>query len=509
MEHKYIIGIDAGTSKIKSVLIDKFGHELFTAEEDVRLITPAHGLVEQDMNEAWESTFRTVKTVLEKSGVAGEDVAAIAITGQADGIWLVGHDGEPVCNSYNWTDNRALSKCVEWIMTGVDQKLYEAISNTFYPGSQSCLTSWMIENEPEKLEATKWICICKDWLKFKLTGVMSSDDSYMMGHPKTRELSPSTYTLLGQDSVKDKFAQMRLMKDNHDPLLPEQAEKLGLKAGIPVFGGPFDFVACAIGTGTIHDGDACAIIGTTTNVTFAMTEFDNEPFNVGYTLCSAGPKMWIRAFGVMAGTPNLEWTIGHIGLKYILAAQQNGTDVYTEVEKAVREIPAGSGGIIYHPYALPGGERSPFVKPTAKAQFFGLGVEHTTDHMMRAVYEGVGYSLLDCLKCRPTLPKAITLMGGGSKSEFWCQLIADITGVDVVVAEGQEFGARGTAMAAGYAIGMFESIEEAVQLCVREKKRYVPDAANHALYEKYFELYRKIYHQMWDLWDLRAGLMQG
>ena len=120
VEHNYIIGIDAGTSKIKSVLFDRFGHELFTAEEDVRLITPAHGLVEQDMNEAWESTFRTVKSVLDQSGVTADSVAAIAITGQADGIWLVGEDGEPVCNSYNWTDGRALSKCIEWIMTGVD-----------------------------------------------------------------------------------------------------------------------------------------------------------------------------------------------------------------------------------------------------------------------------------------------------------------------------------------------------------------------------------------------------
>ena len=122
MEGKYIIGIDAGTSKIKSVLFDDKGNELYVASEDVKLIYPAPGLVEQDMNEAWESTFRTVKELLANVNVNKADIAAIAITGQADGTWLIGEDGEPVCNSYNWTDSRALSKCIEWIMSGKDME---------------------------------------------------------------------------------------------------------------------------------------------------------------------------------------------------------------------------------------------------------------------------------------------------------------------------------------------------------------------------------------------------
>lgn len=509
MEGKYIIGIDAGTSKIKSVLFDDKGNELYVASEDVKLIYPAPGLVEQDMNEAWESTFRTVKELLANVNVNKADIAAIAITGQADGTWLIGEDGEPVCNSYNWTDSRALSKCIEWIMSGKDMEVYNDCGSTFYPGSLSVLMAWMKENEPEVLNKAKYIGGCKDWMKFKFTGVFSGDTSYMFGNPAERCRNKETIDHIGCGEYYDKIITDRPLQDAWDPIKPELAAELGLNEGIPVFGGPFDFVACAIGSGTLNYGDACAVVGTTTNVSFALNEFNPEPLNVGYTICGYADNQWVRAFGVMAGTPNIEWTIGHIGLKYMMAAQQKGTDVYAEIEEAIKDIPVGAGGVIYHPYALPGGERSPFVKPTAKANFFGLGVEHTTDHLMRAVYESIGYSLLDCAINIEDKPDSITIMGGGAKSPLLCQIIADITGMDVVLTQGSEFGAKGTAMAAATSIGMFDTIEDAKAAWVHEAKRFKPNMENNAEYAKYFKLYKAICASMFDLWDMRAGILQG
>ncbi len=507
---KYIIGIDAGTSKIKSVLFDKHGAELFVSSEKVELITPRPGWVEQDMNGVWQSVMRTVKDLMERAMLPAEAVLAVAITGQADGVWLVDDKGEPVCNAINWTDSRALDKCIQWMSDGTDRKIFEIIGSTFYPGSQIVLTSWLLENEPELLHRARWNCTCKDWIKFKFTGTMSCDESFnIFGNTRERRWDDRLMDIYGFAEVQDQFPPVRTILENHDPLLPEIAQQLGLNAGIPVFGGPFDFVANAIGTGTLNDGDACAVIGTTTNLSFAQNQCSYAPENVGYTLCSAGSDKWIRAFGVMAGTPNLEWTIGNLGMKYILAAQQKGIDVFDEVESCVEQIPLGSGGLIYHPYMLPGGERSPFVKPTARAQFFGLGVEHTVDHMMRAVYEGIAYSVQDCFRCREKAPTTLRVAGGGSKSKFGCQMLADVTGVDVVTVQGHEFGARGTAMVAAYALGLYDSMEQAVEQCVHERHRYVPDPEKTRKYAEYFRLYQDIYRQVWDLWDARAALMQG
>ena len=161
---------------------------------------------------------------------------------------------------------------------------------------------------------------------------------------------------------------------------------------------------------------------------------------------------------------------------------------------------------MFHPYLSPAGERSPFTKPSAKAQFIGISMEHTTDHLMRAVYEGIAFSVKNCIDVGKVTPATLHLIGGGSKSPFICQLLADVTGVDVLVLEGEEFGAKGTAIAASVALGLYSSPEHARDRCVHAKKRYTPNPENVEKYNKLYELYAAIYKGMWDVWDLRASI---
>ena len=507
---KYIIGIDAGTSMIKSVLFDEKGNELGIASKPVEMLMPAPGHMEQDMNAVWDSVVSVVKETLDKTGADKSEVEAIAITAQADGLWLVDYEGNPVTNAMSWTDGRALDICIRWYMDGTDQKIYSTVGSTFYPGSYICLIKWLQENNPQLLEKAQWFATCKDWVKFKFTGDMSGDDSFAVtANIAKREIDDAMLDVYGFRDVASKIPPMKVAQENHAPLKKEVADSLGLKAGIPVFGGPIDVVACAIGAGVHNEGDACAIVGTTTMVDFAQDTSESDPQGIGFTLMGSFPGKWVRAFGIMAGTPNLEWAIANIGHKYIYEAEKKGTSVYDEIEEHIKDLPPGAGGVMYHPYITFAGERAPFVKPSAKAQFFGISQEHTTDNLMCAVYEGVGFSIVDCIEHCLVKPDHLRVIGGGAKSRFWCQMFADMTGLDVIVPQGEEFGAKGASIVASVALGLFPSAEDAIEKTVHTKEVFTPNPEKTAVYQKLYGLYKSIYGHLWDDWDLRAGILQG
>ena len=155
----------------------------------------------------------------------------------------------------------------------------------------------------------------------------------------------------------------------------------------------------------------------------------------------------------MTATPNLDWFLSEVG-RDMAGGEHPGSDrFYRRLEDILRKVPPGSEGVLYHPYLFPGGERGPFVKPTARASFTGLTLNHGRRHLLRAVYEGVALSMLDCYRHMPIEPKSIHLSGGGTNSGFWCQLIADCLGKQVRVPAGSQFGAKGAAINIGIAIG--------------------------------------------------------
>jgi len=165
--------------------------------------------------------------------------------------------------------------------------------------------------------------------------------------------------------------------------------------------------------------------------------------------------------------------------------------------------------VIFHPYLFPGGERGPFVKPTARASFTGLSLNHSCKHLLRAVYEGVAFATLDCYRNMPIDPEMVRLSGGGSNSPVWCQIMADCLGKPVSVPQGSQFGAKGAALNIGVATGYYKSVQEAVHTSVKMARWYSARPANTALYQQLFEVYRKTAERQTDLWDLRAEILNG
>ncbi|SUS08127.1 Carbohydrate kinase, FGGY family protein (fragment) [uncultured Defluviicoccus sp.] len=266
-----------------------------------------------------------------------------------------------------------------------------------------------------------------------------------------------------------------------------------------------DVAACAWGSGAIEPGQASSIFGTAGIHQVIMDRPLLEPKLVGMTLCHGVRGRWMRMLAAMTATPNLEWFLKELGGSLTRGAG-GGPKLYHRLERLVQSVPAGADGVMFHPYLFPGGERGPFVKPTARASFTGLSLNHSAKHLLRAVYEGVALATLDCYRHMPIDPQSVLLSGGGANSPLWCQIVADCLGKPVLVPEGSQFGAKGAAMNVGGAAGFYRDAQDAVRQSVRMSRRYLPATARTRLYHELYALYRRTAERQMDLWDLRARI---
>jgi xylulokinase/L-xylulokinase len=215
----------------------------------------------------------------------------------------------------------------------------------------------------------------------------------------------------------------------------------------------------------------------------------------------------MRMLAAMTATPNLDWFLRELGIGLTLEARKAARGVYEHLDKVVDSVPAGSAGVTFHPYLFPGGERGPFVKPTARASFTGLNLNHTSKHLLRAVYEGVAFSTLDCYRHMPIDPEIVFLSGGGANSPVWCQILADCLGKPVRVPEGSQFGAKGAAINIGIAVGAYKDAQDGVGRSVRTARLYEPNPLITKLYHQLYEVYRQTAERQMDLWDQRAEIL--
>jgi sugar (pentulose or hexulose) kinase len=502
-----LIGIDSGTSVVKAVAFDHLGNELASHEIPVQLQQARPLWVEQDMSELWEKVKDCLGNVIRNIREQKRKVSGIGITSTGDGTWMMDRDGGPVRRGILWCDGRA-SKVVERLHAQkIANEAFKICGTSVFTGSQAAQLQWLRENEPEALKRAHTIFHAKDWLFFKLTGIISSDEtdeSLTMLRMSTRQYDPELFRIFDIEDLYPKFPPVKPTFENVGPVLPAIAKELDVPAGTPIGSGPMDVAACALGAGAIEHGQASSILGTAAIHQVVMRTPILEPEMVGMTLCHGVKDRWIRMIAAMTATPNLDWFVKELGGKLNLENHGSSGSIYTQLENIVSSIPPGAEGVIFHPYLFPGGERGPFVKPSARASFTGLSLNHSCAHLLRAVYEGVALATRDCYRHMPIEPDVIFLAGGGANSPVWCQIIADCVGKPVGVPAGSQFGAKGAAMNIGVAVGFYSSAQDAVSHSVKMDRLYQPDAAKVKLYRQIYEIYQKTAERQMDLWDLRA-----
>ncbi|MDK2963816.1 MAG: hypothetical protein PWQ29_1210 [Verrucomicrobiota bacterium] len=465
----------------------------------------ADGTVSQDMVVSWREVSATIRDTVKSIEGKGE-IKAIGVTGQGDGFWPLDKNFKPVQDALLWIDGRTCSIISRWDEMGIIGNSGRVV----FSGSPLAYATWYAENKPEVLEKTQYILFCKDWIKYCLTGEIVTDptdlsDASLIDVQK-RAFSRALLKDFDMEEILEKLPPMKKSTEIIGYITEAASRQTGLNKGIPVVNGMIDIAASVIGAGVIDPSVACTIVGTTL---FNEIVIDNSHFrdlkgsNRPSLICHGTENRWLLAFGTMTGTPNIDWF-----LSKLFDQSCNSSLADKELVQELERIPAGSDGIFYHPYLGEGGERAPFFKPTAAAQFTGLKSRHSKYHLIRAVCEGVAYSMKDCYANFPIDPKMIRIAGGGSKCDFWCQIFANCVGKPIQVTYGDEIGAKGAAITAAASIGYFNSLEEGMASMVRVAKSFDPQPMEKQIYSDGYRLYQKIVRSMWDIWDENKNFIQ-
>lgn len=495
----YLLGIDIGTSGTKTVLFDESGNPVSGVTSEYPLYQPRAGWAEQRPEDWWEAVKSSVSGAVADSGVAPDEIAGIGLSGQMHGLVMLDKNGEVLRPSIIWCDQRTSAECELMNELAGREKLIEITANPAMTGFTASKLLWVMRNEPEIYEKCAHVLLPKDYIRYKLTGEFAAEVSDGSGmqlmNVSERRWSTELISVLGLDAGM--LAPLFESVEVTGCVSGEAAELTGLKAGTPVVGGAGDQAAGGVGNGIVTPGAVSATVGTS-GVVFAHTEnMTTDPRGRVHTLCHAVPGCWHVMGVTQAAGLSLKWFRDNFCASEKETAGLMGVDPYFLMDREAENSAPGCGGLFYLPYLM--GERTPHLDPDARGAFIGLTARHTKNDMLRAVMEGVGYSMKDCLEIIRGMGvpvKEIRVSGGGGKSGLWRQMMADMFGRPVVTTESSEGPALGAAILAGAGTGVYSSVQEGCKVCVRPKTVQKCVRENAAVYKKAYPVYKKLYRSL-------------
>mgnify|MGYP004628896463 CR=1 FL=1 len=467
---KYLIGIDIGTSGTKTVKFDVDGNITKSKTAEYSISQPQNGWAEQDP-EIWvKAAFET----LEHVGL--NNVAGIGLSGQMHGLVMLDENNEVIRPAILWCDQRTSDECNEITEDIGREKLFEITASPAMTGFTLSKIMWIKKHEPDNFERCRHILLPKDYIRFKLTGEFATDFSDASG---TQLLNIKNRCW--SDELLDKFGINKKIL----PKLYESCEITGYYKDIPVVAGGGDNACTAVGCGTIKNGRAFTTIGTS-GVVYAHT---NTPVidyaGRTHTFCSAVPNEWHIIGVTQAAGLSLKWFRENF-VKDLS---------YADIDEIVKKVPVGAEKLLYLPYLM--GERTPYLDSNARGVFFGISSIHKKEHFLRSIMEGVSYSLRDCLevlKDNNVSVRDMTIIGGGSKSGVWREILSGVFNLPIKTSNCSDGAALGAAILAGVGVGIYESIDAACESIVKYSSLSKED--NPEEYDKFYALYRKLYFSL-------------
>lgn len=505
----YLIGVDIGTSATKTVLFDEHGGVICSASREYPLSQPQNGWAEQNPADWSNATLETLKEVMEKAGVSKDDVKGIGLSGQMHGLVMLDEACDIIRPSIIWCDQRTAKECEEITARVGAERLIEITANPALTGFTASKILWVRNNEPENYAKCRHILLPKDYVRYVLTGEFATEVSDASGMqlldiPK-RDWSNEVLEKLDIDRAL--LAKVYESPEVTGTLTEKVAVYTGLNSCTPVVGGAGDNAAAAVGTGVVRDGRAFTTIGTSGVVYAHSDAISIDPKGRVHTFCCAVPGCW-HVMGVTQGAGlSLKWYRDNFCQDYIAEADKQGVDPYYLMDKAAEQVPIGSNRLIYLPYLM--GERTPHLDADCRGVFFGLSAIHTKEDLLRAVMEGVSYSLKDCQSILTGMGIEVESMmacGGGGTSALWRQMLADLYDCKVQTVASKEGPALGVAILAGVGAGVYPSVQEACDRIIETNKTAEPVAAHTEAYQGYYELYTRLYNSLKDDYKTLAAL---
>jgi xylulokinase len=494
----YWMGVDVGTGGTRALLIDAGGREIAAVtalHEEMRMTQP---LWAEQRPEDWaQAAVQAIRGVLGKAGASGDDVRGVGMSGQMHGLVVLDGNNAVIRPALVWCDQRSQPQ-VDFINAKVGKdKVLEYTANPMLTGFTLPKLLWVRDHEPHKFEQIRKLLLPKDYVRFTLTGEFASEVSDASGTAMfdvtRRRWSFEMMDGLGLD--RDILPACYESAEISSVISTQAAALTGLKAGTPVAGGGGDQAASAVGNGIVEPGVVSCTLGTSGVVFAHMETVAYDPDGRVHTFCHAVRDKW-HVMGVTQGAGlSLQW------LRNQLAPGMTYDALTEEAAKA----PAGSQGLFWLPYLM--GERTPHLDPQARGGWIGLTAKHTRADLIRAVMEGVCYSQKDCLDAIGKLGIAATSVrasGGGARSPFWRQVLADVFGKKVARLETQEGSAYGAALLAMVGTGEYISVPEACAATIREADAVEPRVTESAVYARGHAVYRALYPALRQLYGRMA-----
>ncbi|PPF73446.1 FGGY family carbohydrate kinase [Pseudoclavibacter sp. Z016] len=491
-----ILGIDAGTTSVKTVAFALDGTILADAKSSVRIHRDDDGRAEVDMTLVWQAAAATITEVVHELG--DTDVIAIGVTGQGDGAWLVDSNLHPMRPAALWLDGRANARLADWLEDGRAATVNDITGSPLFAGALPLLVDELQETGALDNDRLGYHLNCKDWLRWNLTGIVATDPSeasrtYL--DTAVGAYSDELLRALSHERLRNALPPVQPPESVGGTLLPQVAEQLGLPAGIPVAIGLVDTAAAGVGLGAIGDGQGYAILGTTGFIGVNHPSRTEVRTRESIVLFTGRGGQVLESMAPMTGTPNLDWVRDTLGLTH---------EHWAAVELQADVVPPGSGGVIYLPYGAPSGERAPFFDPAASAGWLGMSITTTPAQLLRSVYEGLAYALTECLDMLG-LDGDLLVCGGGSESNLLCSVLADVSGRSIVRQQAPEVGARGAATLALLAGEHASSLEDAVHMLAPASSTFTPSRERAEIYRDAYTTFIETRDALRPVWpQLRA-----
>lgn len=465
---KYLVGIDIGTTSLKAAVFDEKANMLKSVTRDYTLDVKGD-FVEFEATEYWNMTLSAINEIRKEY-----DIYALSIDTQCETLIITDNLANPVCPAIVWLDNRAVEQAKKIQQHFGEKEVYNVTGqpeiNATWPASKLL---WLKEHNSDVFEKAQKIFLLEDYLLYKLTGQFVTQE--------TLQSSTIYYDIKNHVWWKDMldFIGLDVCKL---PKVCKSGELIGEYEGIKIVTGAMDQVAGAIGAGVVKKGIVSEMTGTTMAV-FAISDEIPEytPLNKVPCHLNYDGKYCLLMWSPTAGIA-LKWFKNNFCENY----------GFKELDELAEKIPAGCDGLTFLPYLC--GSVMPKYNPQARGVFYGLSMEHTRGHAVRSILEAVACMLKSNLDYLGVECSEVRSMGGGSHSPLWCRIKADMTGKTLVTLKNDETACLGSAILAGVATGVFESVEAACNIAVNINNVYTPTGVDYTdCYERYCKVDDKIY----------------
>ncbi|NAO99412.1 xylulokinase [Halomonas sp. MG34] len=485
---KYVIGIDLGTSAVKILLVDQNGNVTQEVTKQFALIQEKPGYSEQYPEDWVEQTVAGLAELLEKFPGNKDAIEGISFSGQMHGLVLLDENKNVLRPAILWNDTRTTAQCEEIYRLVGEKRLLDITKNPALEGFTLPKLLWVKQHEPEIYAQVKTFVLPKDYVRYRLTGALHMDYSDAAGtlllDIANKEWSSELCDVLGIEA-----SLCPPLVDSHEEVgsvTEEVSEKTGLSSATRVFAGGADNAGGAIGAGILSEGKTLCSIGTSGVVLSYEPQADKEFGGKVHYFNHGAPDAYYTMGVTLAAGHSLSW------FKDVFAEDVSFEELLAEIAT----VPVGSNGLLFTPYIS--GERSPHADAIIRGSFIGMDSRHKRKDFVRAVMEGITFSLNESLELFRESGKTVDTVissGGGSKNEAWLQMQADIFQATIVKLSNEQGPGMGAAMLAAYGCGWFASLQECADSFLETDKLYKPKAENVAKYKELFAIYQDVYGQ--------------